>query len=123
MYMGTLVKLVGIAIVAMVVAFITKPNILKKYIDFWSKEERVYPGAVIAVAIGVLLLFAAPACTLNLIVVLVGLMSIVKGVLLFVVGPKKIIKQFNSLAKLPPKTLRLWLLISLAIGVLLIYAA
>ena len=121
--MGTLVKLVGIAIVAMVVAFITKPNILKKYIDFWSKEERVYPGAVIAVAIGVLLLFAAPACTLNLIVVLVGLMSIVKGVLLFVVGPKKIIKQFNSLAKLPPKTLRLWLLISLAIGVLLIYAA
>lgn len=121
--MVTLIKLLGIVIVILTVTFMTKPAMIKKYIAFWTKDKRVYVGAVISILFGIMFLRAASACTISWVIFLIGIWALVKGVILWSLGPKKLEAKCSALTKLPPKTLRLIMLISLAMGILIIYAA
>jgi len=121
--MVLLVKLLGIVIVVFCAVFISKPEAIKKYFDFWMKGSRFKVGAIISAAIGILLLRASRLCSIGWIVAVIGIISIAKGVMLWSLGPQKMQKKVGAIMKLPAQKQRLLMLISLAIGILLIYSA
>ncbi len=118
-----LVKLLGIVIVILTVTFIVKPEIMKQYMAFWKDKKKLYMGGGISILLGILLLLAAPQCTLPLVVTIVGIWAVVKGILIFALGPQKMISWMDTLSGKPVGILRLLVSISLAIGILLIYSA
>jgi Na+/alanine symporter len=121
--MGQLVKLIGIIIVAFSVVYTVKPATIKKTINFWTRQKRIYWGAVLNLLLGFILLRASGACTLPWFVALMGVLSLLKGILIFVLRKKKVLDWTESIIKKPPKVLRTLGIIGIAIGACLIYAA
>ena len=121
--MVSLVKFLGIFILVTSVSFMLKPDMIKRWMELWTKGKRIYIGAAINLIIGVLLLRGASQCTLPAIVTVVGILSLIKGVALLVRGPESLKFWSKLLKDKSASVLRLFLLLGLAIGVLLIYAA
>ena len=121
--MNMLVKLLGVVIVILTVSFIVKPELIKQYMAFWKDKKRLNMGGGISILLGILLLLAASQCTLPLVVTIGGIWAFIKGILIFVLGPQKMISWMDTLASKPVGVLRLLISISLAVGILLIYSA
>ncbi|RLC35390.1 MAG: hypothetical protein DRZ76_00210 [Candidatus Nealsonbacteria bacterium] len=121
--MVVIVKLLGLIIAALVICLIIKPQLVSKWMDFWKKGKNMYLGGLISLIIGTILLLAASQCKLTWIVVLVGILSLIKGILLFVLKPAKIELWMNWWISKPVIIIRLALLFNLGIGLLLIYSA
>lgn len=118
-----LVKLFGIVLVALGVIFLINPEVIKKYAAFWTKGKRIYMGGILSLLIGIIFLLVASQTRLTWFVALFGILALIKGILLFVLGPAKIIAMINWWQARPPLVLRLYAFLVLALGVLLIYSA
>lgn len=121
--MVILVKLFGLIIVVLGVIFMIRPDAMKKYIAFWVKGKRLYAGGILSILIGIIALLAASQCKLVWFVVLIGILALIKGVLLFALGPEKWISKLNWWTTRSPAFLRLYSLMPITIGILLIYSA
>ena len=121
--MVALVKLLGIVIVGVGVAFFVKPSIIKQYMDFWKTRKRLYLGGALALLIGIIFLLAAPQCRWRGFITVFGILSIIKAVCLFVFGQEKLVAFMNWWAKRPITFLRVYALFAITLGVLLIYSA
>lgn len=117
------VKLIGIVMVVLGAIYLAKPAIMKKYMHYWMKDNRIYLGGAISLVFAIIFLRAANLCSIPWFVVLMGIISLVKAVCLFGFGPKKVKPWMEQLANKPVGTLRTFALMPLIIGVLLIYAA
>ncbi|MDD3295985.1 MAG: hypothetical protein PHU64_01330 [Candidatus Omnitrophica bacterium] len=118
-----LVKLIGILLVVAGAIFMVKPVNMKKVMHFWMEKKRIYAAGVINILIGVIFLFAASGSSLPWFVILMGIASLIKGALSFVMGPAKIMALIDKIEKKPLKSLRSLAIIPLVLGILLVYAA
>ena len=118
-----LIRVVGILIVGMGVAFLLKPKLYKQYVAFWQPGKRLYLGAILAILIGVILLLAATQCRLVGVILAVGIISLAKGIILFTLGREKIAAVLKWYQRRSLLVLRLIALIAIAFGALLIYSA
>ncbi len=121
--MVLLVKFLGIVAVVLGVVYIIKPEIMRQYIDFWTKGKRLHAGAVLSLLIGIVFLLAASQCSISWFIALFGILGIVKGIVLFAVKQEKAISWCKWWMERPVTFLRIHALLVIAIGVLLIYAA
>jgi uncharacterized protein YjeT (DUF2065 family) len=121
--MVALVKLTGIAMVVMGVIYFVKPGVMKKYMRYWMEEKKLYMGAVLNLVIGLIFLIAASNCLWPAFVRLIGVISLIKGIMIFYPGPKKIIPMMEALSNKRNKTLRGFAVLALIIGILVIYSA
>ena len=88
--MVSLVKLFGIIFVGFGVAFFVRKDLLRKWGEFWIKNSQyLYLGGIINLLIGLMFLFVAADCQVSWFVVIMGLLSIIKGISLIALGPKK----------------------------------
>jgi len=116
------VRLIGVAIVGMGVAFLLKPKLYKQYMAFWQPGKRLYLGAILAILIGVVLLLAATQCRLVGFILALGILSLVEGIMLML-KQEKMKSMFKWWQGRPLLLLRFMGLVVLAIGALLIYSA
>ncbi len=121
--MVILVRLLGIVLVGFGVAYLVNPNIMKQYIAFWKKGKRLYAGAAASLLIGIILLRAASQYTLSLVVTVFGILALIKGIVLFVLKPEKVMPMMEWWLQKPVAFLRGHAIIVIVIGVLLIYCA
>ncbi|MFH1888919.1 MAG: hypothetical protein ABH806_02380 [Candidatus Omnitrophota bacterium] len=121
--MAILVKLLGIIILALGVVFLINPDMVKKYMLFWTKGRMIYAGAAVAALIGMVLLIAASQCRLAWFVSLMGIVSIIKGAYIFAFGQKSLTSMMNWWIEKPTLALRFVGLFELMLGALFIYAA
>ena len=121
--MVILVKLFGIIIVVMGIIFMVNSNTLKQYIAFWRPQKRIFIGGILSLLFGVIFLLAAPQCRLRGLVIVFGVWSIIKGVLLFTIGQNRINTYFDWWMEKPNSAIRFLGLIAVVIGVLFIYSA
>lgn len=121
--MVILVKLLGIITVVFGVTFLMRPEVIKKYMAFWTKGKRVYTGGSLSILIGIILLFAASQCGVVWFVTVIGIWGLIKGIILFILGPKKVISMINWWIARPPAVLRILALLTLSIGTLLVCSA
>ena len=117
------VKLFGIAIVVMGIIFLMNPKALKQYISFWKQEKRLRIGGIGAILFGILFLMAAPQCRLAWLITVLGIWSLIKGVLLLAISQEKIYAYFDRWFDKSISVLRFLGLIALAFGALVIYSA
>lgn len=120
--MVLVVKLVGILMVAMGAVYLAKPAVMKKYIAFWSEDQKIYLGSVISIIIGIAFILAASACSVTWFIVVVGIISILKGGLGFYLGPKKAKVMLETFSKKSNKNLRVFAIIAIVMGVAIISA-
>ena len=120
--MVLVVKLVGMVMVAMGAVYLAKPAVMKKVISFWGVSQRIYLGSALSIAIGLAFIFAASACSVAWFIVVIGIISILKGGLGFYLGPKKVKALLDNFDKKPAKSLRIFAIIAIAMGVAVLYA-
>ena len=117
-----IIKLVGLFIILVSAMYIWKPDTIKKTVDFWAKNKRIYTAAFINIFLSVIFLLNALKCRLPWIIALIGILSLLKGILAFVLGPEKFIAKTNVLLAKSEAGLRFMGICSLIIGLLIIYA-
>lgn len=121
--MPILVKLFGVVMVVMGIIFFISPKAFKQYISYWKQEKRLRIGGVAAIIFGIVFLIAASQCRLVWLITVLGIWSIVKGVLLLTIGQKKIYTYLDWWLSKPISATRFLGLFVLAFGVLVIYSA
>ncbi len=121
--MVAFVKFLGIFIVGFGVAYFVKPGMIKPYMAFWKNKKRLYLGGALAFLIGIVLLLAASQCRWTGFIVAFGILSVAKGIWLFIISQEKAISILDWWTKRPIIWLRVHALCAVIIGVLLIYSA
>ncbi len=120
--MEGIVKLMGIVMVAVGAIYFVKPSTMKKLADYFLQEKRLKVGGVIAIIIGIIFFSAASQCAIPWIVILFGALALLKGILAFALGQKKLKSLVDALTDKPPKTIRGYGAIEIVLGVILIYS-
>lgn len=121
--MVAVVKLLGIAMVAFAVAYLVRQDLMKKSMELWQKGNNLYLGGVLSILLGIILLIAASHCQVVWFVVVMGILSLLKGAGLFILGPEKMKKRMKMISSKPVGIQRLLAVSILVLGALLIYAA
>ena len=119
--MVILVKLLGIFIVGVGIAFFVKPKLYEQYAVFWTKGKRLYVGAILNILIGVILLLVASGRRLAGTILTLGILGLVKGIIILTLGQKKMKSMFKWWQGRSLFALRLVALVAIAFGVLLLY--
>ena len=117
-----LVKLLAIAMIVLGVIYVLKPSVMKKVLQFWTKSKRPYFGGVYSLLFGFIFLLASRECASPLSLIIIGILALAKGIAIFVLGPKKVAAKLDEMIKKPVKTLRIFALVTIGIGVLIIYS-
>ncbi|MBL7197074.1 MAG: hypothetical protein ISS47_03130 [Candidatus Omnitrophica bacterium] len=121
--MVILVRLFGVAVVVMGAIFAINQENFKKYLLFWKEKKSIKIGALVAIVLGVLFLIAAPQCRLTRLVTVIGVWSVIKGVLLLIIKQKKIDAYLDWWLARPVSIMRYLGFIAIAFGILFIYSA
>jgi len=120
--MTVLVKLFGIFALIFGIAIAIKPLIINKYFSFCKKGNYLKIGGIIAILVGIIFLIAAPGCRLAWLITILGIWSIIKGILLLVVSREKLFAYLDWWQSKPSSALRILGVITIIIGGLLIYS-
>jgi len=117
-----LVRLLALAMMVIGVLFLIKPKMMNSYAAFWKKDKRLYIGGVINLIFGIIFLMSASQCKAPLVMIVMGLMSLVKGIMLFVIGPEKAKAMISKWENKPVGAIRAFAVLPILIGVLLMWA-
>lgn len=117
-----LAKLIGIYIIIMGIILLVSPKTIKRFVAFFGQGKRIYLAGILRLAFGVILLLAASRCRLVGIVVTLGILTIIGGILVFVLGIERVRALLKWWDKRSPQVIRLFGLVVIAVGALLIYS-
>ena len=120
--MLALVKLIAILIIAIGIVFLLNPKVLKQYAAFWTQGKRIYMGGILNLLFGVLFLSAASQCRSGGVIIAMGIISLIKGIMIFICGPEKMKAMLSSWSQKRPAAARLMALVAIGIGALLLYS-
>ena len=121
--MDTVIKVIGILFICIAVVYLLKPTVIKWFIGFFKKGKRIYFAGLIRFVLAIVFLLAARECDITWVIVVFGILFIISGLLIFVLGPKKLNSILDWYQKQSLLLLRLIALIVLAIGAVIVYAA
>ena len=117
-----LVRLIGIVIIGAGIVFLLNPKMYKQYIAFWEKGKRLYSGGILSILVGVILLLAASQCRLVGVIVTLGIITLAKGIFIFVLGTERMKSMLKWWQERTLLVLRFLAPIAIAIGALLVYS-
>jgi len=117
------IKTIGILIIILGSACLLNPTFIINQVTYFKQGKRIYLGAALNILIGALLLMNASQSKLMAVVVVLGILSLLKGISIFVVGTEKVKKLMDCVEGKPVSVLRMMAALTLVVGALLIYAA
>ena len=121
--MDLVVKIIGIVFVAIAVVYILKPGVMNGLFEFFKKGNRLYLAAPIRLALAVVFLVGAGECKQPWVIIVLGIILLISGMLVLVLGPKKLRPIIDWFQKQSEILHRAMALIVLAIGVVIILSA
>jgi len=121
--MDVVIKIIGIVVIVIGIAYLVKPGIMKWLLDFFKKGPRIYIAGLLRFVLGVVFLLAATKCSRPVIIGVLGVLFLLGGFLIFILGPKRITPILEWWQKQPEWVMRALALLTGAFGVLIIYAA
>ncbi|MHC4325943.1 MAG: hypothetical protein ACYSUX_16860 [Planctomycetota bacterium] len=117
------IKSLGILFVLMGIAYLLRPDIIKKLMGFFKKGKRIYFAGVIRFALAVVFFLAARECRYFWIIFGSGIIFLAGGLLVFMLGPEKIRRILDWYEQQPAFIFRVIALIVLAFGAIIIFSA
>jgi uncharacterized protein YjeT (DUF2065 family) len=121
--MSIIVLAIGLIIIVIGLAVLVKPARLKDLLYLLLEKDWFRMVAALRVIIGVLFLFAAGGTRSPIFVSVMGILFISAGVLIPILGPTRLRSLAYWWLKRRDLVLRLWALIALAFGVVLVWVA
>lgn len=120
--MKAVVWIIGALIVVEAGVLLVKPDLYRKFIKLFGRGMLLYIPAAIAIVVGVVFLIFARDCHIPWVIIVIGLISAVKGLSIFAVKLETLKGVVNWLSARSDITLRLFGLLALAFGALILYA-
>ena len=117
-----LAQLIGVFVIAIGLAMVLRPQMLKGLIAFWAKEKQIYAAGIIRIMFGLIILLAAPQARWFWVVTIVGLLVLTKGILTMIMKPGTIKSILKWWSEQPTLIVRALAAVAMAFGMLLIYA-
>ena len=117
------IKILGLVIAAIGIVYIIKPSVMNRIIEFFKKGKRLYIAAPLRLALAVVFLLGARECRYFWVIFALGILFLITGILVLVLGPKKLTPMLEWWLKQPTLLLRLIALITVVFGVIIIISA
>jgi len=121
--MQTVIKVLAIIFMASGVIDIVKPALLRPLFRWFAKGCRVYLAGIVRFALAVVFLIAAKNCAYPRVIVVFGVLFLLSGLLIFLLGPKRVNAILQWFNRQPDILLRVIGVVVLALGGLLLYSA
>ena len=121
--MDTVIKIIGIVIVAISVVLLVKPDVMKRLLEFFKKGKRLYIPGLVRLALAVVFFVSARECDITWVIVVLGILFLLSALLIFVLGPEKLRPMMEWYQKQSLTLLRIIAVIPLVIGAIVIYCA
>lgn len=121
--MNVMVQIIGIIIVVIAVAYLIKPSIVNAILEFFKKGNRLYIAVPIRLGLGILFLLAARECKYPWVIGGFGVLVLISGILVLVLGPKRLRPMLEWCQKKPELFFRVMSLVVLGLGVVIILCA
>jgi uncharacterized protein YjeT (DUF2065 family) len=119
--MQWVVLIIGALVVSESALILIKPGVYRKLIKFFSYGRMLYIPAAIAIVAGILFLIYARDCRQPWMIIVFGLIAAVKGLAIFLSKPQSLKETLTWLSERSDTTLRLFGILALAVGVLIVY--
>ena len=117
------IKSLGILFTLMGIAYLLRPEIIKKLMGFFKKGKRIYFPGLVRFVLAVVFLIAARECRYSLIIIASGLIFLTGGLLIFILGPKKIRRIFDWYEQQPDIIFQVIAVVVLVFGMIVIFSA
>jgi len=117
------IKSLGMLFALMGIAYLLRPDIIKKLMGFFKKGKRIYLAGLIRFVLAVVFLVAARECRYFWIIFASGIVFLVGGLLIFMLGPDKIRRIFDWYQNQPTLIFRVIAVVVLAFGAIIIFSA
>ena len=117
------IKSLGMLFTLMGIAYLLRPNIIKKLMGFFKKGKRIYFAGLIRFALAVVFFVGARECRYFWIIFASGIIFLTGGLLIFMLGPEKIRRILDWYEQQPALIFRVIALIVLAFGAIIIFSA
>ncbi len=121
--MTLLVTIVGALIVLIGLIGLVNPRKFISLVGRWQGASRLWSAALIRIALGVGFIIAAPSCRLPEVVRIIGIISLVAGVVIPFIGRRRFDSFIDWWLGMPTGVIRIWSLAAAVFGVVLVYAA
>jgi uncharacterized protein YjeT (DUF2065 family) len=105
------------------IAYLLRPNIIKKLMGFFKKGKRIYFAGLIRFALAIVFFVGARECRYFWIIFASGLIFLIGGLLIFMLGPEKIRRILDWYQNQPTLIFRVIALIVLVFGAIIIFSA
>jgi hypothetical protein len=117
------IKGLGILFTLMGIAYLLRPEIIKKFMVFFKKGKRIYFAGLVRLALAVVFFVAAGECRYFWIIFASGIIFLTGGLLIFLLGPDKIRRILDWYEGQPIVIFRVIALIVLVFGMVIIFSA
>ena len=121
--MDLLIKIIGVVFVGMCILYLLKPEILRSILAFFKFGNRLYIAGVIRLIFAVVFLLAARECKVQWLIFAFGILFLLSAIMVFVLGPKKLVGMLNWYQKQPALVLRITAVTGMILGAIILYAA
>ncbi|MCK4307559.1 hypothetical protein KAW50_04960, partial [candidate division WOR-3 bacterium] len=93
-----------------------------RFITFWEKGRRLYIAGILRIVFAIILLFSASQCRAVGVVLAFGILFLIGGIIIFTLGLKKLKSILKRWSQKSPLVFRLLGIVTLGIGILLLYS-
>jgi uncharacterized protein YjeT (DUF2065 family) len=117
------IKSLGIIISLLGIVYLLRPDIIKKLMNFFKKDKRIYLSGVLRLALAVVFLVAARECRYPWIIFACGIIFLTGGLLIFLLGPERTRKILDWYEEQSTLIFRVIAVIVLVFGLIIILSA
>jgi len=117
------IRLIGVICILAGLLYMARPDIPRRLMAFVGKGYRIYLAAILRFALAVAFLVGAEQCSQKWVIVAFGIAFLISGLLIFILGAKRLNAILAWYAKQPALILRTLGAIALAAGAIISYCA
>ena len=123
MNMVIAIKSLGIIFALIGVAYLLRPDIIKRLMGFFKKGRRIYLPGLLRFALAVVFFVAARECRYPWMIFAAGIIFLTGGRLIFLLGPESIRRILDWYQEQPMLIFRVVAVIVLLFGAVIIFSA
>ncbi len=121
--MFVLVGLAGLGLVVIAVLFLISPDRARGLLTLTKRRWWMNAAFLFRIVVGLVLIAGAPETGLPTLVLVLGVISLLSGLLAPLLGYDRLLAFVDWWAARPAGLIRVWALLALALGLVLLYAA
>ncbi|MHC4509163.1 MAG: hypothetical protein ACYTAO_09425 [Planctomycetota bacterium] len=121
--MHIVIKSLGVLFALMGVAYLLRPEIIKRLMEFFKEGKRIYFAGLLRFALAIVFFVGARECRSFWVILACGIIFLLGGSLIFALGPEKIRRMLDWYVEQSMLIFRVIALIVLVFGLIVVFSA